>query len=348
MSVPKKFYADIRKELDSCTNPLFLYDDDPDGFCSFLLLYRYIQEGKGMVVKTSPTLGELFVRKVEEYGPDKLFILDKPLVDERFFEKMHTPTVWIDHHGLQETRGIRYFNPRRYHALDQCTTSICYHAVQREEDLWIAGVGAISDWTFPDFMKEVQAKYPKLISKRVKKPETALFTTRLGELARIFSFLLKGSIKDVYSCAKIITRIKDPEEILQQTSSRGRFIHKRFERLYRPYQELLDMAEKEDTKDRLLVFTYTADRHSLTNDLANEMIYKHPKKFVIIGREKSGEVKMSLRCPWTDIPPALEQALKGVNGYGGGHAHACGACVEKEDFPRFVENLRTGLKKRQG
>lgn len=343
MAIPKKFYSDIRKELDSCANPLFFYDDDPDGLCSFLLLYRYLREGKGMVVKTTPKLGESFAAKVNEIMPDKLFILDKPMIDEGFLEKVKVPIVWIDHHGVQDVKGVRYFNPKTYKVNDLCTASICYGAVK--QDLWIAGVGAVSDWTFPSFMEEVKKEYPKLIPKKVKKPDAALFTTRIGKLARILSFMLKGSTHDVYACAKILTRIKDPEEILEQTSARGRFIYKRFLRLDNAYQELLKMAEKSKTRDRFLVFTYSADRHSLTNDLSNEMAYKYPKKFIIIGREKSGEVKMSLRAPWIDIPPLLDQALKGVKGYGGGHAHACGACVDKEDFPEFLKALREGVKK---
>ena len=35
----------------------------------------------------------------------------------------------------------------------------------------------------------------------------------------------------------------------------------------------------------------------------------------------------------------LENALKGVEGYGGGHEHACGAVVKAEDFSQFVKNL---------
>ena len=35
----EKDYAEIRKELETSKNPLFLFHDDPDGLTSFLLLY---------------------------------------------------------------------------------------------------------------------------------------------------------------------------------------------------------------------------------------------------------------------------------------------------------------------
>jgi len=63
-------------------------------------------------------------------------------------------------------------------------------------------------------------------------------------------------------------------------------------------------------------------------------------KIVIVGREKSGEVRLSLRSMKKVLPPIIEKALVGVEGYGGGHEYACGANVKKEDFKRFIENIR--------
>ena len=72
----KKQYLQIKEELDNCKNPLFFFDDDPDGLASFLLLYRYLREGHGIIVKTHPKLTDKFVPKIEEYSADKVFVLD--------------------------------------------------------------------------------------------------------------------------------------------------------------------------------------------------------------------------------------------------------------------------------
>ena len=57
------------------------------------------------------------------------------------------------------------------------------------------------------------------------------------------------------------------------------------------------------------------------------------------------EVKGSLRNKDTgkDLPSHLKKALEGLHGYGGGHPHACGFCVKKDDFPVFVERLKKSL-----
>src|SRR3989338_3971743 len=89
----------IKEELDNCKNPLYFYDSDPDGLCSFLLLYRYKREGHGVMVKSNPFLNEKFLHKVEEYQPDKIFVLDIANVDQDFIDKAKVPVIWIDHHG---------------------------------------------------------------------------------------------------------------------------------------------------------------------------------------------------------------------------------------------------------
>src|SRR3989344_1279809 len=89
----------IREHLDNCKNPLFFFDDDQDGLCSFLQLYRYKGEGNGVIVKTTPKITPLFLRKVAEYSPDKIFILDIAVVEQEFINEAKVPIVWIDHHG---------------------------------------------------------------------------------------------------------------------------------------------------------------------------------------------------------------------------------------------------------
>ena len=107
----EKHIKKLRKELE-CTRPLYFFHDDPDGLCSFLLLYRHIKEGKGVIIKSSPRIDEKYLRKVEEYQPDKVFILDLAVVEQEFIDKVKVPIIWIDHHEPLERTKVKYFNPR--------------------------------------------------------------------------------------------------------------------------------------------------------------------------------------------------------------------------------------------
>ncbi|MEA2036569.1 MAG: DHH family phosphoesterase [Nanoarchaeota archaeon] len=329
----------IKEELDNCKNPLFFFHDDPDGLCSFLLLYRYMREGHGVVFKSKPGLGKNFLKYIEDYGPDKVFILDIPLVDQEFIDGAKVPVIWVDHHTPQERSNVKYFNPRINNEGDGVSvTRICYEVVK--QDMWIAATGCIGDWQIPDFFEDFKKEYGHLADVETDNPGKVYFETKLGRLVRVFSYILKGKTSEVIKCFKILTRVEHPDEILEQNTSQGKFIYKRFEKINEEYEGLLNDALKKVGKDKLLIYVYSENQMSFSGDLSNELLYRHPDKLVIIGREKSGEVRMSLRSSKVELQGVIEKALLGLEGYGGGHEYACGANVKREDFDKFIENIR--------
>ncbi|MBU1204545.1 MAG: DHH family phosphoesterase [Nanoarchaeota archaeon] len=337
----EKEYKEIREELDNCKRPLFFFDDDPDGLCSFLLLYRYAREGKGVVVKSSPELKPIFLKTVENYGPDKVFIIDKPMVSPEFIDAVKVPIIWIDHHNIIKNSGTKYFNSRK-DGFGEPASCICYRVVK--QDLWIAACGAVGDWYLPDFSAEFSRKYPDLLPAEIKRPEKALYETKLGELIRILSFILKGKTSDVLSCIKILTRIKTPYELLNEETAQAKFIIKRFKKVKEEYDSLLDEALEHSKADKIIIFTYSDEKMSFTGDLSNELLYRFPKKIILVAREKGGEMKSSLRSSGpVSVSEILKKALVKIEGYGGGHEHACGACIKKKDFEKFVENIKKEL-----
>jgi len=335
--------AKIKDELVTSKHPFFIFDDDPDGLCSFLLLYRFLKEGKGMVLKARPLVTENIVAKVQEYGADKTFILDLANVEQGFLDNVGTPVVWIDHHALQEEqKGVLYFNPKKNDKACP-TTFMAYQVVK--EDLWLAAAGCVGDWFLPDFLEEVKEKYPGLITREYKSPPDILYHTPLGTLIRALSFNLKGSVREAMKSVKILTRIEHPDEILKQTTPQGKFIWKRYEEVNKKYQAVKEQALKDGKSDgHLFVFTYSSDDMSVTSDLSNELMTLFPEKVVILARDKSGQMKCSLRSSGPkNVQKALEKALIGINGYGGGHMYACGANVPAEEFSLFLEQLNAEL-----
>ena len=334
----------IQEELSTSKNPLFYYDDDPDGLCSFLLLYKIHREGKGIIVKSAPNLDLKFFHKVEENNPDKIFVLDVPILAQEFVDKAARPVFWIDHHELLSIQKVHYFNPQKKDPNAYLpTTRMAYQINNKPEDLWIATVGCVADWHMPDFIDEFIKEYPELLPVKTNLEE-AVYKYPLGKLVRIFSFLLKGSTSEVNDCVKILTRIKSPQEILNQETSQARFLYKRFEKINEKYEELITLGKKRATRSRILLYTYTEDKWSFTSELANELTNLYPQKVILIARQKSGEMKCSLRSK-KPIAEALKRALVGINGYGGGHPNACGAVIKEEDWKRFLSNLSKETRK---
>jgi len=337
----------FREELLSAENPLFLYDDDPDGLTSFLLLYRKVKKGKGTFVKSVPKVGIEHLKHVEEYNPDKIFILDMPMVDQEFIDKAiaggKRKIIWVDHHESQKNTGVFYLNPRNYDDKDNRPTNYwCYQAVQ--QDQWISLAGCLADWFVPEFAAEFSKQYPKILPPEVTTIEEALFTTLAGRLSRIFSFILKGKSSDSVKCIKILTRIEHFNELLEQTTAQGNFVYKRYEAINQEYEELLASVSEKDLHGNLVLFMYHEKKTSFTSDLSNELIFKFPGKVILICREKGGEMKCSMRGATYDLPTIIHKSLEGLKGYGGGHMHACGVCVAVKDWDMFLERVKKEIK----
>lgn len=336
-----KQVAFLREELATAKNPLFFYDGDADGLTSFLLLYRLHKEGKGVPLTKTSTLNESFLRKVEELNPDKIFILDIPLVTQEFLDKANRPTFWIDHHSPQERNGVHYFNPRiKDHSAYVPTSRMAWQISERAEDLWIAAAGSLADWHLPDFIDQFIERYPALLPEK-SDLTTIVFKQPVSKLIKFFFFIQKGPTSEVRKSIKILTKVNSPEEIFEQKTAAGKFLFKRFSLINQKYEAVLAKAKKAVTRSKVILYTYTEQEWSFTVNLANELISLYPTKYVVIARKKGGEMKCSLRGK--NVLNFLQKALSGVNGSGGGHEDACGAVIKEEGWELFFRNFKEAV-----
>ncbi len=328
----------LREELATAKNPLFLYDGDGDGLTSFLLLYKINREGKGIALNMTSIVDEQFIRKVQEIDPDKIFILDVPLVKQEFVDQAKRPIFWIDHHPPGKITKVKYFNPRLKDKDAYIPTSrMCWQVSQHPEDLWIAAAGSLADYHLPDFIDDFIKAYPDYLDQKLDL-KTILYHKQVGKLVKLFFFLQKGPSSEVRKSVKILTRVKSPDEIFKQTTAQGKFLYKRFVVINEMYEELLVEAKKSVTKEKLVLFNYTEKKWSFTANLSNELFGLFPEKIILIARRKSGEVKCSLRG--INVLSILQNALQGIEGHGGGHPEACGAVIKEQDWEQFLDNFK--------
>ncbi len=332
----------LREELATAKNPLFFHDGDADGLCSFLVLYRMHREGKNVALTSSSKLDGQALRKVIELNPDKIFVLDVPIVEQEFIDNAHRPIFWIDHHPALQRSNVNYFNPRIKDPLAYVpTTRMAYQVSQNPEDLWIATAGCLADYYMPEFILEFAQKYPDLLPK-VEDLPTTIFKTPISKLVKFFFFIQKGPTAEVRKSLKILTRIKSPYEIFKEETTQGKFLNKRFEKINQRYEVLLAEAKKSVKRSKLLLFFYNETQWSFTANLANELSALYPQKVILIVRSKSGEMKCSLRGK--NVLTILQKAFVGTTGSGGGHPDACGAVVKENEWPIFLANFKQEIK----
>lgn len=336
-----------RTMLSIAKNPLFFFDDDPDGLCAYMILSHFTRCGHGSMVKAKPYIDRSYLAKVEEYHPDLIVILDVPIVEQEFIDAVKVPIVWVDHHQPLERPGALYVNPRQFdlHA-NFPTTRLAYMISPKEEDLWIAMAGSVADYHLPDFTPEFIARYPDLLASG-QTIEQARYDTEIGKVPRILTFLLKGRTSEVKKSIAILIRLQSPYELLRQETPAAKYLMKRYQTINRPYQRLLTRAKKVTPMGRILLFTYQEDEFSLTSELSNELSHLYPNHTIIVAREKSGEMKCSVRGKNPPVLSALTPALVGIDGYGGGHEVACGLVVKVQDWDRFLDRFEEELDKRR-
>jgi len=341
----EKQIEEIREHLRKAQNPLFFFDNDADGLCSFLILSRWIGRGKGVAIKSFPSLDENHSRKIYELNPDYVFVLDKPLISKEFSEevrKLGLPFVWIDHHDLdvEVPEGVYYYNPAKIkegnkNKSTEPVTYWAYKITENKEDLWLGMAGCIADNFLPDFSKNFEEKYPELWKKGVKSAFQALYETEIGRITRIMGFGLKDRTSNVVKMLKFLLKTKNPLDILEDVPSNTLLF--RFGQVNKKYQKFLEKAESFAGRGKLLYFQYGGDL-SLSADIANELYYRHPDKIIVVAYLAGTKANLSLRGE--KVKELTAKAIEGLeNSTGGGHENATGAKVQIEDLPKFKEKI---------
>ncbi len=346
MLTPKQI-DEIKEHLEKAQNPLFFFDNDNDGLCSFLLLRRFINRGKGVAVKGN-CLNLNGYRRIDELKPDYVFILDVPVVDKKFFDKLKQdslPVVWIDHHnvGKFDNEEINYYNPYHNDKTNEPVSYLCYKITNRKQDDWIAVIGCISDFYVPDFYSEFEKKYPELGKKNIKSPFGLLYDSEIGKIARILDFSLKDKTSNVVKMLKFMMKIQGPMDVLEENFNTKQIL-KRYNEINLRYQKLIGKA-RENVGEKMIYFQYGGDL-SLSANLANQLVYEFPKKIVVVVYLKGNLANASIRGSFVDVREITLKAIKGLeSATGGGHEHATGARMNIDDLKVFKKRFEELVEK---
>lgn len=332
---------EIKEHLEKAQNPLFFFDNDPDGLCSFLILQRYLGRGKGFPIKSAP-LDLNYFRKIKELEPDYLFILDVPDVSEEFFkelQKINLPIVWIDHHIYDVTKipnFVDYYNPFSKKSQLSSTTDLCYQVTKRKEDLWLAIVGSISDKFVPDYYSEFKKNYPELAIDSNDAFEI-LYDSDIGKVAQLLGNGLKDSTTNVIRMIKFLMKAKGPFDVLQEVPA-NREMHEKFNSISKKYKKFIEKAKSEIDSSKLIFFEYGGNM-SMSAELANRLSYLFPERFIFVAYIKENFVNISGRGK--NVKSILDKVLKDFdNAKGGGHEDAIGARIMKKDLERFKLRIK--------
>lgn len=339
----KQQIDEIRQFLENSQNPLFLFDNDVDGLCSFLLLQRSIGRGRGVPIRSFPDLDKTYLRRVDEMQPDAVFVLDKPKVSEEFIKGVHEknmPLIWIDHHGTDTPQEliqqIHYYNS---FPTAEPVTYICYQLANKNDD-WLAMIGCIGDVYKPDFGDEFAKKNPEMFNSKITAFDS-LFITEVGKVARMLNFGLKDSTTNVVKLMRYLQTCTNIHDILEENKF-TKPLHYRYNQLRSNYERLMERAEKQVSNSKLILFSYSGET-SMSSELANGLYFNHKDKFIVVAYKKVDKITISIRGK--DAKRIIAKTIEGIDGAtGGGHEEACGAQIPLDKFDEFRKKIEELLK----
>jgi len=338
----EKQLQEIREHLENSKNPVFFFDNDSDGLCSFLLLQRFIGRGRGISLKGLPSLNKAYYKRAEEFNADCIFVLDRPSVDKEVIELnkngKNLPIICIDHHQPDEVPDVAgYYNTYLESKKSEPTSYLCYKATEKKEDIWLAVLGCVADCYIPDFFDEFKKKYSELLDAPFKTAFDIIYKTRLGKIIRVLNLSLKDTTSNTVTLYKFMMKASSPGQVLEENNKTETFLN-RYELLNKIINKSVEKAgENIDKKNKVIFFTYGGDM-SISQDVANQLSYIYQGYHIIIGFIKGGHVKFSLRGE--KIRTLMMRAIKNIDGaFGGGHEVSCGAQMSSDSVEKFKENL---------
>lgn len=332
---------EIREHLENSQNPLFFFDNDVDGLCAYAILQRAIGRGRGVAIKSFPDLDEGYIKKVEELNPDYIFILDKPSVSKEFIDRAmekNLPIVWIDHHNMEiDTEILEKVSYYNSYPSAEPTTYLAQQVFERKEDLWISMVGCIGDAYLPGFGEDFEKEHPELYNSNLDALDTQNMT-EIGKMATMLNFGLKDTTTNVVNLMKLMTIVKDPYELLDE-SSKTRILHKRYAELKTIFNKILEKArEKISEKDRVAIVEYGGEM-SMSSEISNRLLFENKDKLIVVMYKRPDSATVSIRGK--GARDVTLKAIEGIDGAtGGGHEVSCGAKIPLD----FVEEFKTRIK----
>lgn len=343
----EKQLSELREHLEKAQNPVFFYDNDVDGLCSYILLRRFIGSGKGVAVKSHPDVDRNYARKAQELNADYVFVLDRPHLGNEFVEEIKSlqlPIVWLDHHDMGDEKydygDLFVYNPQKNKKKSgEPTTYLAYSITKRREDMWIALMGCIADHYLPSFSEDFENEFPEFWAKGIKEPFDAYYSSGIGRLARALSFGIKDSISHVVQLQNFLINCRNPSEMEIELEN-NRAFGKKFREINKKYSQLIEKA-KEEVDDKMLFFSYGGSM-SISADISNELSHIYPDKVIAVAYSSGPITNVSLRGK--DVRKMLGEILPLLSeGTGGGHEMAVGSRIRTEDLEKFKEELSKRL-----
>lgn len=345
MEALMKNAADFLRAVKKDDDVVIVFNNDGDGTSACVVMMKFLESrgiGKPLIISQPMPVEKNLIRKIQTTVPDKIIFLDLAIDQQLDVVKKIgglCDILVIDHHTVHKNLNsphIVHYNPRFkkpeiYQSASYCTYKVCSLVEDMDEWLWVAAVGAVSDYNLDDSQDLVEAarKKYKIVGK--------LYDSFLGRLADMISASKASDTLTCENMAEIFASITDPKDL--------EALPEEMKRAHREVGKELAMISA-DMESGLeihgnLVLYRIVSRYSLRSPVSTRLGERFKDKMVIVWEQMGSKVKISSRnqSGRYDTGRLLQEAANGLTASAGGHGAASGGVVAAVDWEKFKDRL---------
>ncbi len=328
----KQFLEKIKPE-DKIT---IISHEDPDGFTSGILLFNYLENKQCLHKKIFfLALEKDMLKPLKEnlQNTDIIIISDisPEFISKDLEELKNKKILYIDHHQkyVKIPEQILEVRTKSEIPCGRTAYELTRDQISKDKE-WVALLGILTDVGFKE-PENIKLAQPLLEKFNLTLEQAVNYECEVGYFLSYFK-------KDLDKAFERLYKINNLQEI------------KRLEEFTNPVKEEIKKwvknFEKEKEKIGSVNFYCLKPFYPVKGAIINQISLKNPEEIFVFASLKEDKITISARSQKSDVDMAqlLRKATKDFKySLAGGHFHASGAKIQKQDLEKFKENLKDVL-----
>ena len=357
-----------------------IYDSDPDGICSGVILHKLLDlKGADVVTNMSldkniPLFSKKFNDEIVSLDIDLIIMTDISIKGFAYYDgfskfREDFPSIdfiIFDHHEDNSDYGSNYYNINNLQTTlsgsQFCCSKFVYEVCRLIDPNiskydWVKAIGIIGDTNHITWGKDIIKVIVKDNSKLSKKGSVEefklpsefdeFFATRYGKASNLIFYGLSKPSNEVNKIYSWVYSSKDIGELLSHLN-----IYSDIGFEIDDYVENFDyfMKFSKDVNDLQVFELEVKSKNSIHSILSNILSYRDHDLIIFIYQREGAYIYVSLRqqIGKFDLSKLAKLANVFDSSNGGGHKVAAGARIKKDEFYNFKELFYSELGKLEG
>jgi len=327
---------------------IVVFHNDGDGICSCALMKHFLKTHAGIdahIISQPMPPKRTLSQRIKLSLPTKIIFLDLGIDQKKKIIKnleMDCEILIIDHHeiscNLNSKRTVHYnplFCSRVYQAASYLVYKLCSRIIDMKERMWVALIGIISDYNIEDvreFINRAAKRYSNIIKPNPSREE--LFNSEFGRATEMIN-AAKAARISCEEIVRIIESVRTLRELLENEE-----LARAYERVQNEIERVFVEVRSKALSSRKIILYELQSKLGIRSQISTKLSTEFPDKIILVYERSRNKIKISARTQLNvNLISLMKDVLSDVHATFGGHEHACGIEIKREDFDYFKQKL---------